>query len=168
MARPGPGIVATPEKIPLRIYADTSVFGGCFDPPFLEASRRFFRLVRRQRVALLLSEVVGRELEDAPPRIRRILESLRRRAVREVEITEAVVSLAEAYLAAEIVGRASREDATHVAAATVARADAIVSWNFKDIVGPERIRGYNRINLQAGYGLLTILPPGMVLPDDKS
>jgi hypothetical protein len=159
--------VATLPKRPLRIYADTSVFGGCFDPPFLEASRRFFRLIRRRRIVLLLSEVVGRELEDAPPRVRRILESLRRRTVREVEITEAVVSLAEAYLAAGVVGRASREDATHVAAATVACADAIVSWNFKDIVGPDRIRGYNRINRRLGYGRLTILPPGEVLLDDE-
>jgi hypothetical protein len=148
------------------VYADTSVFGGCFDPPFLEGSRRFFRLVRRQRVMVLLSEVVGRELESAPSRIRRILLSLPRRSIHEVEITAAVMDLAEAYLAARVVGPGSREDATHVAAATVARADAIASWNFRDIVRAARIRGYNAINLRQGYGSMTILPPGKVLLDD--
>jgi hypothetical protein len=52
-------------------------------------------------------------------------------------------------------------------AATAAGADAIVSWNFRGIVGPERIRGYNRINLRLGYGDLTILTPGEVLRDEE-
>lgn len=77
-------------------------------------------------------------------------------------------SLAEAYIAAGVVGPSSREDAKHVAAATVACAHAIVSWNFKDMVRPERIRGYNRINVRLGYGLLTIISPEEVLPNDKS
>jgi predicted nucleic acid-binding protein len=154
-------------KTPVRIYVDTSVFGGCFDPPFSSASRRFFRLVRRGRILVLLSDLVARELRPAPSRVRRILGSMRKEAVREVEISEAVAVLADAYLAAGIVPAASLDDATHVAAATVAGADAIVSWNFRGIVGPERIRGYNRINLRLGYGDLTILTPGEVLPDEE-
>jgi len=31
----------------IRIYADTSVYGGCFDPEFEEASRAFFDQVRQ-------------------------------------------------------------------------------------------------------------------------
>jgi hypothetical protein len=47
----------------------------------------------------------------------------------------------------------STDDATHVAAATVARADAIVSWNFKHIVRIDKMRAYNQVNLQTGFGL---------------
>jgi hypothetical protein len=47
---------------PLRVYADTSVFGGCFDAEFATESKRFFDLVRRGGVKLVVSEVVVREL----------------------------------------------------------------------------------------------------------
>jgi hypothetical protein len=159
--------VATFPSRPLRIYADTSVFGGCFDPPFLEGSRRFFRFVRRRRILVLLSEIVETELENAPPPVQRIIRSLPGRARIKVEITEEVLALRRAYLTAGIVPPRSAEDADHVAAATVAKADAIVSWNFRDIVEPGRIRGYNRINLRLGYDSLTIQTPREVLDDEE-
>lgn len=154
----------TPRSRPLRIYADTSVFGGCFDPPFSDRSQGFFRLVRAGRVVLLLSRVVSEELEGAPPSVRALLSSLPPEFLLDVPITMKVHSLRDAYLAARVVGRRSIEDATHVAAATSAGADAIVSWNFKHMVRLDRIRGYNRVNLQLGYGFVTILNPGEVLP----
>jgi predicted nucleic acid-binding protein len=147
-------------RLRLRVYADTSVFGGCFDPPFEEASRRFFREVRAGRVVLLVSRAVSDELEGAPPRVREFMASLPSHLLAEVPITEDVRLLRDAYMAARIVGRRSMDDATHVAAATVARADAIVSWNFKHLVRLDRIRGFNRINLQLGYDFVTILNPG--------
>jgi len=53
-----------------------------------------------------------------------------------------------------------------VAAATVARADAIVSWNFKHIVRLDRIRGFNAVNLMQGYGIITIVSPKEVNIDE--
>ena len=50
----------------LRVYADTSVFGGSFDAEFAIESERFFDLVRAGRVKILVSEVVVRELANAP------------------------------------------------------------------------------------------------------
>jgi hypothetical protein len=41
-------------------------------------------------------------------------------------------------------------DAAHVAAATIARADAIVSWNFRHIVRLDKMKAYNQINLLHG------------------
>ena len=112
---------------PLRVYADTSVFGGCFDAEFEAESERFFDLVRAGRVKLLLSEVVVRELAGAPVRVRELLSSLPEGAVAPVALTRDVIDLRNAYLAAGILDPQSTDDATHVAAATVARADAIVS-----------------------------------------
>jgi len=51
------------------------------------------------------------------------------------------------------------DDMTHVAAATIARVDAIVSWNFKHIVRLDKMKSYNQVNLQNGYGILTIISP---------
>jgi len=54
-----------------------------------------------------------------------------------------------------------------VAAATVARADAIISWNSKHIiVRLDKMKGYNQINLLNGYGILTIISPLEVTIDE--
>jgi hypothetical protein len=67
--------------------------------------------------------------------------------------------LRDAYLAAGVVGAASENDAHHVALAAVARADLIVSWNFKHIVHVDKIRRFNAVNLIEGYGMIDIRSP---------
>ncbi|MGO9273382.1 MAG: hypothetical protein ACLQOO_24615 [Terriglobia bacterium] len=153
---------------PLRVYADTSVFGGCFDAEFAAESERFFRLVRAGQVKILVSEVVVRELAKAPLRVRELLSSLPAGSVVRVGLTRDVIELRDAYLAAGILDPQSTDDATHVAAATVARADAIVSWNFKHIVRIDKMRAYNRVNLQTGFGLLSIVSPQEVRLDEAT
>jgi hypothetical protein len=58
-------------------------------------------------------------------------------------------------------------DAMHVAFATIARVDAIVSWNFKHIVRFDKIKAFNQINFQNGYGYLQILSPKEILFDEQ-
>jgi hypothetical protein len=60
----------------------------------------------------------------------------------EVLIGHEVEALADAYIRAEAVKPTSRQDAIHVAAATIAKADLIVSWNFKHIVNYGRIKKF--------------------------
>ena len=153
---------------PLRVYADTSVFGGCFDADFAAESKRFFDLVRAGRVKILVSEVVVGELANAPARVRELLRSLPADSVEQVRLTRDVIDLRDAYLAAGILEPQSTDDATHVAAATVARADAIVSWNFKHIVRIDKMRAYNQVNLQTGFGLLSIVSPQEVRFDEAT
>ena len=81
-------------------------------------------------------------------------------------VTPEIRGLSAAYIAAGIIGRTSLDDALHVAAATVSRVDAIVSWNFKHIVRLDRIKGYNQVNLSLGYGILTIVSPKEVQFDE--
>jgi len=152
----------------LRVYADTSVFGGCFDEEFAAESRRFFDLVQAGRIKLLLSEVVVRELAGAPARVREVLAALPADVVVRVTVNRDVIDLRNAYLAAGILDPPSMDDATHVAAATVARADALVSWNFKHIVRVDKMRAYNQVNLQSGFGLLSIVSPLEVRFDDAT
>ena len=71
-------------------------------------------------------------------------------------------------MTAGVVTSKSINDATHVAAATVARADAIVSWNFKHIVRLDKMKAYNQINLLNGYGILTIISPKEVSFDESN
>ncbi len=144
---------------PLRIYLDSSVIGGCHDVGFDEDSRRVIDGVHRGKAILLTSEVVVREISTAPQPVQDVLAGIPPASVEIVTLTEEVLALRSAYLVAKILGKKSIDDATHVAAATVARADAIVSWNFKHIVRLDKMKAYNQVNLANGYGILTIVTP---------
>ena len=152
---------------PLRVYVDTSVIGGCLDEQFREESCRLLDAARAGRLTLLVSAVVGRELASAPPELLDLVRGLPAACVQEVALTEEIIALRDAYLDAAIVSRKWSDDATHVAAATVGRADAIVSWNFRHIVRLDKMKAYNRVNLLNGYGILTIISPREVFPDES-
>jgi len=80
-----------------------------------------------------------------------------------VPVDERVLALRDAYMAAGVVGQQSLYDAAHVAAATVAEAELIVSWNFRHIVHFEKIRLYNAVNALEGYRSIEIRSPLEVL-----
>lgn len=156
----------TTARRPLRVYADTSAIGGCMDPEFAPHSLRLFELVLRGRVVLVVSDVVFEELEGAPEAVREKLATLPAANYERVPINNAIVQLRNAYLQSGVLSERWTDDATHVAAATVSRVDAIVSWNFKHIVRLDRIKAYNQVNLANGYGILTIITPREVTDDD--
>lgn len=149
---------------PVRVYADTSVFGGVFDVQFEAASKAFFDLVRRKRLTLVISELVLEELIPAPPQVRRWFE--RHQPIAEqVKVGESALELRQAYLEAGIVSPASRADALHVALATVTACPVLISWNCKHIVHFRRIRQYNAVNQFKGYGTVSIHTPLEVIGD---
>ena len=76
--------------------------------------------------------------------------------------------LAQAYLDAGILGSSSLADALHVATATVAGADVILSWNFRHIVNYDRIHKYNGVNALMGYPPIEIHSPMEMCDVDKS
>ena len=151
-------------RIP-RIYLDTSVFGGCFDVEFAQESLAIFEMIRSGAYRAVMSEIVLEELEDAPQRVRDIVLSLPENGLEFIAITEEIIQLRNEYEAAGILGPKWIDDMTHVAAATIARVDAIVSWNFKHIVRLDKMRAYNQVNLQNGYGILTIISPKEAIID---
>lgn len=61
---------------PLRVYADTSVFGGCFDDEFKTESIRFFEEVRDGEFISVVSDVTLDELALAPEGVRALLADL--------------------------------------------------------------------------------------------
>jgi hypothetical protein len=141
------------------VYADCSVFGGTEDDDFAEASRRFFDLVVEGRYLVLVSQLVLEELERAPDKVRGVLAGLPPGSVLEVPVDGEVTELAQAYVDAGVLGSRSLADALHVAAATVARADLILSWNFRHLVNFDRVRKFNGVNALNGYPRIEIRSP---------
>jgi hypothetical protein len=153
----------TTVKESLRVYADTSVFGGCFDNEFAPESVRFFEEVREGRFVVVVSNVTLDELELAPERVRRVLAGLPTEQVEIVSTSPESDELKKAYLNAAVVGPASTNDAAHIAVATVCGVDLVVSWNFKHIVHFEKIGGYEGVNSLRGYRSPRIYSPREVV-----
>ena len=146
----------------LRVYADTSVFGGAFDEEFEEASQSFFDMIRRGRFHLLTSVVLQEEIEPAPAEVQELFEEMLNFA-EIVDVSETALQLQRAYLDAEIVTEKWATDALHVALATVTGCSMIVSWNFKHIVHFRKIPLYNAVNTLSGYSNIAIYSPQEVI-----
>ena len=151
----------------LRVYVDTSVFGGVHDEEFRTPSERFFAAVRDGAFTILVSEALVVEISSAPAVVQATFET-HRAHMEPLETTAEAAALAEAYLAARVVPAASRVDALHVALASIARADALVSWNFQHLVQLRRIRGFHAVNVLRGYPLLEIRSPLEVIDDEEA
>jgi hypothetical protein len=60
----------------LRVYADTSVLGGCFDDEFAEFSLALLDMVQWSEIVLLISDLLVSEIVDAPAQVKNVFESL--------------------------------------------------------------------------------------------
>jgi hypothetical protein len=147
----------------LRVYVDTSVIGGCFDAEFAAESQALVQMARDGRVVLIVSDVLEAELRNAPEPIRDFYAALPSEALERFAVNAAADRLHRAYLAQGIVSPKWADDAQHVANATIAGADVIVSWNFKHIVHLDKIKGYNAVNRRYGYPDIEIRSPREVV-----
>lgn len=109
----------------IRVYADTSVFGGTHDEEFIGPSQRFFERVYKGDFIVILSNVTLRELVKSPDAVKDVWQNLPAEFVEIVPVDSEVEELAEAYIHANVLSKGSQNDALHVAAATVVGADLI-------------------------------------------
>ncbi|GHT52810.1 hypothetical protein AGMMS49982_14020 [Bacteroidia bacterium] len=140
-------------------YFDTSVFGGVYDMEFDTESLLLFDKVKQGKIICMYSDFTESELLRAPENVRNYFKSLPAEMMKRVVATPEIVALASKYINEKVVGQTSFDDCIHIAAATIHKADILVSWNFKHIVNVYRIRGYNAINLHCGYQTLEIRSP---------
>lgn len=143
----------------LRIYIDTSVLGGCFDDEFSTWSLGLIRDFRAGRLVPVLSDVTAAEVADAPAEVRELHQEMLLLAGSVLPITPKVVELVTAYETRKILAVKFAADMRHIALATIAEVDALVSWNFRHIVRLEKIRLFNAVNVELGYRALNILSP---------
>ena len=99
------------------------------------------------------------EVQDAPAPVRDLHQEILLLAGRVLPVTAEVVALVGAYAERGILPAKLQADMTHIALATLAAVDALVSWNFKHIVRLEKIRLFNAVNTELGHKVLSILSP---------
>jgi len=92
---------------------------------------------------LVLSELTLRELEAGPEGVRIIVGRVPQADIEPLSLSSEAEELAATYIEDGAIGAHMRVDALHIALATVARVDVLVSWNFKHIVNLKPIHAYN-------------------------
>lgn len=146
-----------------RLYIDTSVFGALFDeedPERVRLTRSTLRRIKQAPYEAFIGTPVLEEISIAPLRLRVALErQLKSLAPILIEEGAASLRLAQAYMDALLVPLRKRNDARHIALATVADLDAIVSWNFRDMVNIKKKNIVHSVNAKFGYRLIDIVSP---------
>ena len=142
-----------------RIYIDTSVIGGCFDREFAPWSNGLVKDIRLGHFQCVISEIVSAEIEDAPAIVRQKYNEIRVLGAEELFLIEDVEGLLNSYRKHRILADKFRNDMLHIAFATFAQVDILVSWNFTHIVHFDKIRRFNAVNIEQGYQPIAIHSP---------
>ena len=142
-----------------HVYVDTSVLGGCFEPEFAPWSTGLVDDFRAGRFTPVLSDLLETELLRAPDAVREIYSELLALVGNVVSVSDEALDLVAAYESHGVLTAKFRPDMLHIALATVADVDLLVSWNFKHIVRFDKIRLFSAVNLEQGYKPLAVHSP---------
>jgi len=118
-----------------------------------------FQRLENKEIVFVVSELLYKELENAPSNVKTLLDNYPKDCFEEVLLTDEARELADKYIAENVVEKTNLDDCRHIALATIHNVDVLASWNFKHIVNLARIRGYNGINIKNAYKAIEIRNP---------
>jgi predicted nucleic acid-binding protein len=157
----------------VQLYIETSVWSHWYAddaPERREATREFLRCCRNSpdRFGTCISAFVLDELRDSPGELAVQLEALVQDLAPSIlEPGPDVYELAQAYVDLAVLPVGKLADRLHVALATVAEVDILVSWNYRHLVNVNRREKINAANRFAGYTKrLEIVTPLEVFGDE--
>ena len=157
-------------KTPL-VYLETTIFNFPFakDAPQYQADTlNLFKEIEDGKFKVITSDYAVEELKNMKDTARReaMLTLIAKYNIPVLPKTDAVAELAEKYLASGIIPKNFEPDACHIACATIAGADFIVSLNFKHIVKHKTIIETEIINMREGYKRVFIHTPAEVIESE--
>jgi hypothetical protein len=85
----------------------------------------------------ILSAVTAAEVEQAPEQVQNIYAELINAGAESLSVSTEAMDLLSKYSDRKILGPRFQNDMLHIAIATIAEADVLVSWNFRHIVRQE-------------------------------
>jgi len=151
----------------MRLYLDTSVIGAVSDeemPERIRVTRALLDSIEQGKHIGIISNIVLEEIERCPEKLRKILVAeIQKIPLLVISEDENSAELLEKYEEEDFIRKGARLDLRHLAVATVGGVDAVVSWNFRDIVNIRTRRAVHAINLRLGYALIEIVSPEEVI-----
>ncbi len=145
----------------LEIYLDTSVISAYFDlkkPVRQLITQKWFEN-EIQRYSPHISDLVIQEIENTKDKGLRenFIKLINDAAPTLIPITDIENQLAGKYRAAIL--KKEVNDTIHIACASLAKLNAIVSWNFQHIVNLETMSAINQINVVENLNMIEIVSP---------
>jgi len=138
-----------------KLYLDTSVPSAFYDTskPVRQLMTQKWFENDSQEYDLVTSIVTLNEIEEIKNGEKRdnIKNIILDYNVDILELSEQAVQLAEEYIRLGAIPKSEKEDAWHIAIATVNQIESLVSWNFKHIVNINPIRKIHQINQSHGF-----------------
>jgi predicted nucleic acid-binding protein len=151
----------------MRLYLDTSVIGALFDtemPQRIEITRVLLNSIVEGKHSGVISNIVLDEIERSPEELREALIAEVRKVPFQLILEDEVsADLLESYEKEGFIRKSARLDLRHISVATVNGADAVVSWNFRDLVNIRTRRAVHAVNLRLGLPLIEIVSPEEVI-----
>jgi predicted nucleic acid-binding protein len=158
----------------MRVYIETTVWSFAFadDSPIMRVqTREFFESCRAGKFEPIIGPPVLAEIARADlPKRNHLVELVREDRPLVHDFDERAMSLASEFVRFGAVPPSKPDDASHVAVAFSAKADALVSWNFKHIANVRRAEKFNAAAVLMGYShrLIITTPPEIVYDDHSS
>lgn len=140
-------------------YLDTSVYGGYFDSEFEIVTQLLFDRLLTSEVVIVQSFLTNIEIRSAPVKVRDLYNSIPYDRIIYVDYSIEIDQLAMNYIEQGVNKLTHIADCLHVAAASVTKADALLSWDFKHILREDRILGFMSVNKQTGNQNFQIISP---------
>jgi len=126
---------------------------------FETATRQLFKRIADGEYDVYFSEINEAELTNAPQQVKAVKDLIPADCFHYIGVTNEAEALCQHYISEKALGKASENDAYHIALASVNRIDCLISWNFKHIVNYDKIKMFNAINMRFGYPLIDIRSP---------
>ncbi|MDR2964449.1 MAG: hypothetical protein LBU88_01590 [Treponema sp.] len=159
-------------RIP-KIYLETTIFNFPFAsdaPQYRADTLRLFAEIKSGKFRPFTSEYVLDELEETkdPEKLKEMKALIIDNKVEVIPGNDEIIRLADLYIAEGVIPKKYSPDALHIAAATIANLDYIISLNFRHIVKHKTIIQTEIINAREGFKRVFIHAPAEVLEHDEN
>jgi predicted nucleic acid-binding protein len=132
-------------------------------------TRQFFQGAALGRYVPYTSSAVIEELKQASRGLYEKMSALVDQfGIDVLRVTEEVERMADLYIAKGVIPEKYRDDALHIAAATVNNLDAVVSYNFEHIAKLKTMNRVALINLEERYKVIGLPTPEEVIEHERS
>jgi hypothetical protein len=159
-------------RIP-TIYLETTIFNFPFAddaPQYRADTLQLFAEIKAGKFKPFTSEYVTLELDSTKDagKLEQMRTLITDYGITVIPVSEEVERLAGVYVSAGIIPNKYETDAFHIAAATVAGLDYIISLNFRHIVKHKTIIETEIINAREGFKRVFIHTPAEVIDHDEN
>jgi predicted nucleic acid-binding protein len=155
-----------------KVYLETTIFNFPFAedaPQYRADTLKLFDEIKAGKFVPYTSDYVVGELDDIKDndklkKMRALIDEYKIEVLKKNEETE---KLAARYVSSGIIPSKYRTDALHIASATIAGLDIVVSLNFRHIVKQKTVFETEVVNTREGFKRVFIHAPSEIIENDE-